>query len=176
MAHWVWYAPSVAWSFATLLPLLVIYTLLTPQTVRAYAMVMSLGKPDTHALSETILYMEQSFQALHQVRSLLPRRPLFLNRLAHQVAELLVSCMSEDETLGTLRHSRTVKRHSLFHCPDDVFRDWDVSGDGELSFKEVGALLQLPRSQINPPAGACLALHSSNGRCATPTCTCRPTF
>jgi len=57
-----------------LIPLVVIYLGFTPGIVRAYAMVMSLGKVDTHALSETILYMEHHDSALNDVAQLLITR------------------------------------------------------------------------------------------------------
>jgi len=71
MAHWGWYAPSMPLAYLELLPIFVIYIALTPRIVRCYAMVMSLGNPNPHALSMTIEYMDHNEQALHQVAELI---------------------------------------------------------------------------------------------------------
>jgi hypothetical protein len=106
IAHWGWYARSHWEALCLLLPLLLIYLGFTPGTVRAYAMVMSLGKVDTRAMSETIEYMEHNDSALHDV------------------AQLLVIRLGDSgETIA------------------DVFNEWDTSGDGELSFKEMQAAM-----------------------------------
>jgi hypothetical protein len=102
IAHWGWYAQSHLEALCLLIPLAVIYLGFTPGIVRAYAMVMSLGKVDTRALSETIEYMEHHDSALNDVAQLL------ITRIGNS-----------NETI------------------EDVFHEWDTSGDGELSFKEL---------------------------------------
>jgi Ca2+-binding EF-hand superfamily protein len=84
MSHWCWYAPSTWASVLMLAPLLFLYVGVTPLIVKRYAMVMSLGKPDARAMSNTIEYMDNNDQALHQV------------------AELIVANKDENETIDDI--------------------------------------------------------------------------
>mmetsp|Transcript_29957 Transcript_29957/g.38644 ORF Transcript_29957/g.38644 Transcript_29957/m.38644 type:complete len:313 (-) Transcript_29957:94-1032(-) len=81
ISHWCWYAPKHWEAVMEIVPLTIIYLFITPLTVRRYAMIMSLGKPNPRAMSLTIEYMEHNEQALHQV------------------AELIVDSKSEKESI-----------------------------------------------------------------------------
>jgi len=80
-AHWGWYAPTAALAFLELLPILFIYIFLTPRIIRRYATILSLGKPNPTALSQTIVYIKHNEESLHQV------------------AELIVNSSGENETI-----------------------------------------------------------------------------
>jgi hypothetical protein len=80
-AHWGWYAPSLPLAFLELLPPFVISLLLTPRIVQRFAIVLSIGKPNPTALSQTIVYMEHNEESLHQI------------------AELIINSKADNETI-----------------------------------------------------------------------------
>lgn len=75
LSHWGWYSPGWVSAFATLVPLFSIYLFFTPLILHNFLFVLTLGRPDAHAFSATVEFMEHQDMALKQLAEVSPFIP-----------------------------------------------------------------------------------------------------